>query len=122
VGTVNGEAVYGVRAEPRRLPERAVVDPGRHGEVACLAGHVGPVGSVEATAGTAALLRHQPGSTDVTGRDDTLPGRTVGKGVDRRVDAACLRLAYMFSHPLRERHLPPPWITSAGRASASRHV
>lgn len=92
VGVVDGKAPHGVRGKPHRLPQRAVVDPARHGEAARLAGHVGAVGPVEAAAVAAALLRDQQGAAGIPGSDDDRAGRTVGQGVDRRVDATDRRL------------------------------
>lgn len=101
VGVVDGAAAHGVRGEPHGLPERAVVDPARHGRAARLAGQVGGVGPVEPAAVAAAFLRDQPGAACISGRDDDRAGRAVGQGVDRRT--ACR---------------PPPESRGAGVAPA----
>ncbi len=99
--TADAPSPYGVRAEPHHLPQRAVVDPGRHGQIARLARQIGPVAPVEATARTVVLPGNQPGPPDITGRDDERPGGSLGQRGNRRVDATRLRLA-------RTGLVPPP--------------
>lgn len=104
--TVDGDAAHRLRLEPHRLPERAVVDPRCHGTAARLAPQVGSVAPVEAAAVSAEPLGHEPGPAHIAGCDEARPGGTVGHGVDRRVDAACLRLTWTEVLPQPPRTAP----------------
>ncbi len=76
-GVVDEDGAHGAGGEPYRLPERAVVDPARHGQAARVARHVGALRSVEPATGAGGPLRKQPGAAHVARREDDRAGRAV---------------------------------------------